>query len=111
MRVFHRTDHAEAIRRDGFRDATGFYMTTEPHTGVWLSDRPLDINEGADGAALLAVEIGDDVFAAYEWVQDGGYREALVPAEVVNRYPVELVFADPIEEAEWGDQHAFGELP
>lgn len=52
MRVYHRTDYAAAILGDGFRDATGTYLTGEEHSGVWVSDRPLDEDEGADGAVL-----------------------------------------------------------
>jgi hypothetical protein len=112
VRVYHRTDHAEAILRDGFRDTTGSYLTTEPHTGVWFSGVPLDVDQGADGEALLAVEMDENVFAAHEWVEDAkSYREALVPAEVANRYPVELVFGDESAEAEWSDAHEAGELP
>jgi hypothetical protein len=50
---------------------------------------PLDINEGAQGDDLLAVEIPDELFVQYEWVEEGkGYRESLIRAELVNRYPV-----------------------
>jgi hypothetical protein len=112
MRVYHRTDHAEAILREGFRDATDSYLTTSLYSGVWFSDVPLDVNEGADGDALLAVEMDEDTFAAHEWVEDAkGYREALVPAEAANRYPVELVFRDEVEEAEWYDAHGHEEKP
>ena len=76
-----------SIVADGFRDATDFYMTDELHSGVWLADRPLDPNDGAYGDALLVVEIPDDVFAGYEWREEGkSIREALIPADVVNRY-------------------------
>jgi hypothetical protein len=73
----------------GFRDAVGYYMTTTRHRGVWVSDVPLDGNEGAVGNILLAVALPEDVFARYEWVQTPsfGYREALVPARILNRYP------------------------
>ena len=92
MKAYHRTYHAASILRDGFRDATGFYLTAQEWTGVWVSDRPLDINEGADGDAPLIVEIPEGVFAAHEWEEEGKpYREALIPAEIVNRYPVSLV--------------------
>lgn len=79
---------AEAILVDGFRDGTGSYMTDRTWSGVWLSDVPLDANEGAGGDALLAVEL--DLPAAelggYEWPEEGKpYREFLVPAAVVNR--------------------------
>ena len=36
--LYHRTPHGEAILRDGFRDATGTYMTTNLYTGVWFSN-------------------------------------------------------------------------
>jgi hypothetical protein len=112
MRVYHRTDHADAILRAGFRDVTGSYLTAGSHSGVWFSNVPLDINEGADGRALLAVEMDEGVFAAHEWVEEGkGYREALVPAEVANRYPVELVFVNEDDEPRWGDAHEPGDLP
>ena len=89
---FHRTtvEAAEAIQRGGFRDGTGRYMTAEVHCGVWLSDRPLDVNEGADGDVLLSVTLPDDLdLSAFEWVQDVGYREWLVPAAIIN--PVMLL--------------------
>ena len=60
------------------------------HRGVWLADRPLDENEGATGDAVLFVEIPDEVVAPFEWVQDIGYREFLVPAEVANRYLIRM---------------------
>jgi hypothetical protein len=54
----------------------------------------------------------EKVFAAHEWVEDlKPYREALVPAEDVNRYPIELVFGDELEEARWYEAHGPGELP
>ena len=62
-------------------------MTDRLWSGVWLSDRPLDANEGAHGDVLLAVEIPVDDVLFYEWVEEGKpYREFLVPAELVNRY-------------------------
>jgi hypothetical protein len=87
MRAYHRTSHAAAIMAGGFRDATDYYMTDQLFTGVWFSDRPLDVNEGAGGDTLLMVDLPDDVFAAHEWVEEGKpFRESLIPAEVVNRY-------------------------
>ena len=88
MILYHRTNHADAILADGFRDGDGTYMTDRAWRGIWLSDRPLDANEGAYGDTVLFVEIPDDVIAGYEWVQDIGYLEFLVPAEVVNRYAI-----------------------
>jgi hypothetical protein len=93
MKTFHRTDDAATVLRDGFRDGEGTYGTGEWFSGVWLSNVPLDVNEGAKGDELIAVEVPADVFTEYEWVQEPnfGYREALVPATIVNRYPRTLV--------------------
>jgi hypothetical protein len=85
--VYHRTDHAAAILRDGFRDATDCYMTPNLYTGVWISDSPLDVNEGAEGDVVLTLVIPDALFAEHEWIEEAKtYREALVPAEELNRY-------------------------
>jgi hypothetical protein len=66
---YHRTTEAAAaaIRQDGFRDATACYNMAdeagEPFylTGVWLSDTPLDENEGACGPVLLRIELPPDL--------------------------------------------------
>lgn len=88
MRFYHRTSAAEEILAHGFRDATGFYLTTQQWSGVWLSDVPLDGNEGATGDDLLAVDVPDEVaaqWADYEWCEEGKpHREWLVPAELLN---------------------------
>jgi hypothetical protein len=89
--LYHSTtrENAASILREGFRDRTGKYMTTTDHTGVWLSDTPLDENEGASSEALLSVELEEGILQLYEWVETGkGYREFHVPAEIVNRVPV-----------------------
>jgi len=93
MLFYHRTYHADAILTGGFKDARDTYLTDEEHTGVWLSDRPLDINEGADGDRLLSIDIPEEIFKKWEWLEDGKpYREALIPAQVVNTYgpPIEV---------------------
>jgi len=95
--LYHVTteEAARSILRDGFTDGRGTYMTTREHTGVWLSDRPLDINEGAYGDAILEVEIPPEAVLDYEWVEEGKpYREFLVPARVVNAYSVRPVSDD-----------------
>ena len=87
MILYHRTTavSAEQILRDGFRDSIGTYMTTRVHSGVWLSNVPLDINEGAEGDTLLQLELPEELIADYEWVEDGKpYREWLVPAQWIN---------------------------
>ncbi len=86
---FHRTDRpaADAILADGFRDASGDYMTERTHEGVWLSDVPLDANEGASGDVLLVVimALSDAEQDQFEWVEEGKpYREWLFPAALIN---------------------------
>lgn len=87
MRVFHRTDAAEAILRDGFRDASGSYMLANTIlTGVFVSDLILDINEGAKGDDVIEIEIPERVdLTAFEIVEElKGYREWCVPATLLN---------------------------
>lgn len=60
-------------------------MTNQLHTGVWLSDMPLDENEGASSEELLCLELDEVRVAPFEWIEEGkGYREFLVPAAIVN---------------------------
>jgi hypothetical protein len=91
--LYHRTtvDAGEAILQSGFRDTKGGYGFTDVELeGVWLSDRPLDCNDGAgpdDGPSmLLRVVFADEaLIAQYEVIEEGGsYRTWCVPASVVN---------------------------
>jgi len=105
VRLYHRTTRrqATAILASGFHDQRGHYglydaETGEPHTltGVWLSDVPLDENEGAAGHALLRVTVAltDEELALYEVVEEpveiargpfvNGYREWCIPAAVLR---------------------------
>lgn len=87
MRLYHRTSATVAalILRDGFRDSTGTYMTLREHSGVWLSNVPLDLDEGAVGDTVLWVELPEQAIAGYEWIEDGKpYREWLIPARLIN---------------------------
>jgi len=72
---------------------------------VWVADSPLDENEGADGDRVLAIEVPEEAIADFEWIEElTGYREWLVPAEVLNRYPVTEVSdeaLDALEAARW----------
>ena len=56
MTFYHRTNAAESILKEGFRDNNGLvgalYLGIE---GVFLSNVPLDCNEGAKGNQLLEV--------------------------------------------------------
>ena len=91
MIVYHRTtqEAASSILADGFRDGEGTYLTSEIHRGVWVSDSPLDANEGASGCVLFTLETPSDSGSShlYEWVQEPsfGYRESLVPADELNK--------------------------
>lgn len=83
---YHRTTQkaAAAILADGFRDGRGTYMTDRMFAGVWLSDTPLEDNEGACGEALLRITI-DANLDDYEWIEEGRFfREWLVPAALLN---------------------------
>jgi hypothetical protein len=90
--LFHRTDRAAAILHDGFRDGEGNYLTDRLWRGVWLSDQPLDENDGAFGSNVLTVEIPGEIAEPFEWNEEGKpYREFLIPALMVNRYAFRLV--------------------
>jgi hypothetical protein len=97
MILYHRTDQeaAETILRNGFRDGIEKYMTNTTHSGVWLSNIPLDENEGAFGDILLEVstDMTESEIAEYEWIEEGkGYREFLIPAiEINSRMKVRIV--------------------
>ena len=56
---YHRTtsEAAADILAEGFRDGSDTYMTDHEISGVWLSDTPLDINEGACGESLLRITV------------------------------------------------------
>ncbi|MEI8376635.1 MAG: hypothetical protein WCJ35_27780 [Planctomycetota bacterium] len=110
MLLYHRTFHAEAILREGFRDQP--YL--DWGMGIWFSaDGPLDVNEGADGDTVLVLDIPDDVAVKYEVVQEEGcfegesdenapfvpcaeppYLEFFVPADVLKPYGPPRIFAD-----------------
>lgn len=91
MMAYHRTAAGQEIMRSGFHDSVDSYMTTRLHRGVWVSDVPLDVNEGASGDDLIVVDVPDELFARYEWIEDGKpYREALVPARLLNLCPRRL---------------------
>ena len=92
MRFFHRTteDSAGSILSEGFRDTTDAYMTRKFHTGVWLSNEPLDANEGATGETLLQVDLDlpEEALGDLEWVSEPAtrYREWLIPAAIINAH-------------------------
>jgi len=61
MRLFHRTYTANEILRNGFRDGHGTYMSDAILTGVWLSNVPLDVPEGAADDQVLEVDLPEAV--------------------------------------------------
>ena len=97
---YHRTTRrsAEAILRDGFRDAVGKCVADRVLRGVWLEDAPLDCNVGANDSHLLKVTLAlsDEEMDAYECKRNGcSYREWLVPAAILNdKATVEIVSVD-----------------
>jgi hypothetical protein len=108
MDVYHTTNDAaaRAIVHAGFRDHTALYMTTQPFTGVWVADRPLDYNEGCKGDILLGITIPTTLFVEYEWVEEGKpYRESLIPAALLNAHgPARYISdeeADSIPDDRW----------
>jgi hypothetical protein len=89
--LFHVTTRAnsEKILATGFLDATGDYMTGEEHSGVFLSNYPLDCNDGAWGDTTLAVifRVSITDLDSYEWVEEGKpYREWSIPASYISQY-------------------------
>jgi hypothetical protein len=99
MIFYHRTTAANAmsILSDGFRDATGNYLTDRESSGVWLSDVPLGVNEGCTGDTLLRVtlNLSESKAADWEWVEEGKpYREWQIPADIINRCGVVALVED-----------------
>ena len=102
MNVYHVTSakNAKGITSNGFRDSTGRYMTANDYTGVWVSDSPLDINEmGGAFDACFEIEIEENIISKYEWIEDEKtYREWLVPATILNRYPRRIMSQEEVDE-------------
>lgn len=92
MRLYHTTDSAEAILRDGFRDATGSYGFVDfTLTGVFFADLPVDCNEGAKGDQVIEVTLPDSVSLddfelVYEDPRMRSFREWCVPASLINQH-------------------------
>jgi hypothetical protein len=102
--LYHRTttDRAEAILREGFRDGSANHSAGDVPNGVWLSNRPRDCVDIAYlGDALLRVTLNQSEGALdqYEWKSESirmpgedwvpdeegkGYREWLIPSQVIN---------------------------
>src|SRR4051812_17951821 len=98
MNLYHRTYAAEAIIRDGFRDGKGDYLALGARRGVFVSDQPLDEREGALGNVVLVVSgVPEAAVAGFEWLRpdnDRSFRAFVVPAEVLNRFPLVGIYPD-----------------
>lgn len=101
MIFYHRTTAANARRilSGGFRDRTAKYMTDRTISGVWLSERPLDVNEGGtaahDTVLRVTLDIPESGLAEWECIEEGKpYREWVIPADIVNQYGVVLMLGE-----------------
>ena len=118
FRLFHRTEAewAESIIRDGFREDCNHSNLSNAviaglYPGVFLSDIPLGISEGAKGDVLIEVLFSvpeDNLSTQFEFIYECGecpYREFLVPAEFVNAHAkLRLLSGDEVLELElWGE--------
>ena len=89
MRFFHTTTEqaAESILSGGFRDASGGYgLASTVLTGVFVSNRPTSVSDGASGDVVLSVDLPDDLDVA-EWaIDEVGHPiwEWCIPAVVIN---------------------------
>jgi hypothetical protein len=102
VRYFHTTSAAGSILAEGFRDSTGSYMLAAlTLTGVFLGDRPMDMNEGARGEQVLDVTLPSDVgLCEYELIEDEKpYREWCVPAALLNEHAtIRLLGQEEVDE-------------
>lgn len=108
MRLFHTTDAAEAILEGGFRDGHGtFGIIGFDLAGVFLSNFPADVSDGAKGDDVLIVEIPDDVDLTRYAIEEEGHPicEWCVPADLLNeRASVRLLTeaeVDALTEQRW----------
>jgi hypothetical protein len=102
MILFHRTtkNAARAILAGGFRDEQGTYGMEIDLEGVFVSDRPIDCNEGAKGDVLLSIELDqrESEIVDCEIVEVGKpYREWVLPAKLLNAGRIALVSDEDAE--------------
>jgi len=95
LTLYHRTtsDSAQNILKNGFEDHVGRFLTDRFVAGVWFSDRPLDLNEGARGETLfrIVVDAAECDLSMYEWIEElKPYREWLIPADFINSKKVSI---------------------
>ena len=108
MVLYHRSTIAGAreIIKHGFEDEKWVFGLHDALTGesikswgVWLTDRPLDIEEGPPGDAMLEVRVGfsEETLQAFELL--GVFEDArlwVVPTEIVSPHSqVRILAVDP----------------
>lgn len=89
MKLYHITkkNNAQKIEKEGFKDAEGYYLTIHKYRGVWLSDSPLTYLMTSEDDRFFVVDIPEKIVKKYKWIEEHkGYREFLVPEDVVNKY-------------------------
>ncbi|MDW6021593.1 hypothetical protein SAZ10_07415 [Mesorhizobium sp. BAC0120] len=98
MELYHRTYATEAIIKHGFRDDERDYLPLHVRHGVWVSDQPLDEEAGALGDVVLVISgVPEADVVEFEWTFPGRsqtVREFLVPAAVLNRFPIVGIYPD-----------------
>ena len=102
--LYHRTtrENAQSILASGFRNGTGTYGIAREVSGVWLSDVPLDINDGAEGNTVfeITVSLSEDQLQPYEWIEQvKRFREWCIPAAVLEGHVTTRI--DPCSLYEW----------
>lgn len=97
MLRYHTTEQAAAILRGGFRDGTGSYGFVETElTGVFVSLRPVDVNEGAVGDQVPELGFPDD-FDLAPWAIEEEAQEVwewCMPASVISAHATVRLLTD-----------------
>ena len=100
--LFHTTDHAEDILREGFRDGSGSYgLATVWLEGVFLSMTPANVSDGAKGDAVIAVTLPTDFDLDAHAISEVGHPvwEWIVPARLLNEVAsLRLLTEEEVEE-------------
>jgi hypothetical protein len=99
--LFHTTAAAEAILRDGFRDAAGSHgFAMRGPCGVFLSDTPATWQEGANGHQVLSVVLAEEFDLSRYAIGESSraVAEWLIPACLLNELArVRLLSHDEVE--------------
>lgn len=108
MIVYHRTPAGASILQEGFRDGEGTYgLAPGLVRGVFVSNLPADVSEGAKGKDLLRIQIEDAGLERFEIIDAAGhsaFREWCIPAAILNRDSVLIEVVDD-EDAELDADH------